>query len=74
MTLPLEHFYYYQTLSRFMHDVRTWHNVVLSNVFLEKFLLKVEGDGLMEKELVSKNMAVFAIFFFFFCSLRKPRK
>ena len=58
-----------------MHDVRTWHNVVLSNVFLEKFLLKVEGDGLMEKELVSKNMAVFAIFFFFFfCSLRKPRK
>ena len=40
----------------YTHDVHTWHNVVLSNDFSQKLLLKVKADALMDRKLVKKNM------------------
>ena len=56
---------------RYTNDAHVWQNVVLSNDFSQKRLLKVKLNGLMNRILVTKNVADFAIFC---CSLCKSRK
>lgn len=62
--------FYHQTALRYTNDAHVWQNVVLSNDFSQKRLLKVKPNTLMNRKLVTKNMAVFAIFC---CSLCKSR-
>lgn len=56
---------------RYTNDAHVWQNVVLSNDFSQKRLLKVKLNALMNRILVTKNVADFAIFC---CSLCKSRK
>ena len=59
----------HKTVAWYTHDVQTWCTVALSNDFSQKFFWKWK-KGIMDKKLVTKNMAFFAIFS---CSLYKFR-
>ena len=63
--------FYHQTALRYTNDAHVWQNVVLSNDFSQKRLSKVKPNVLMNRKLVTKNIADFAIFC---CSLCESRK